>query len=225
MTKFIYRNLPNIVSILGTLPVFLLLMEDGYKFLFPLIVYNNFMDDLDGILAAELNLRSQLGSNLDNVADCVTHSLFVLTIGFHFGNGITAVAAAAAVATIAILLRVVSRLTSPSLNGTGSPTNELIRHLLLLLLAARIFDFDPVPFLIALFALHSVSMLAPFRMPFMIRSLAKSTAAVCAVNIVLVTAWLVPMTTPFIAVTFAGAYSYSFLTGARRWFDARQARG
>ncbi len=52
----IYKNLANAVSILGVLPLCLLFVADGYRYLIPLIVYNNIMDDLDGILAAKLNI-------------------------------------------------------------------------------------------------------------------------------------------------------------------------
>ena len=56
---FIYRNLANTVSILGVLPLVLLFLEDGYRYLIPLIIFNNVMDDLDGVLAAKLNIRSR----------------------------------------------------------------------------------------------------------------------------------------------------------------------
>ena len=54
--QFIHRNLANGVSILGVLPLFILLREGGYQYLIPLIIYNNIMDDLDGILAAKLGI-------------------------------------------------------------------------------------------------------------------------------------------------------------------------
>ncbi|MBW2400325.1 MAG: hypothetical protein JRG80_13765, partial [Deltaproteobacteria bacterium] len=44
----LYKNIPNIVSILGVLPLGLLLLDDGFQFLLPLLLYNNVMDDLDG---------------------------------------------------------------------------------------------------------------------------------------------------------------------------------
>ncbi len=42
-----YKNLANVVSILGILPIAILFMKDGYQYLIPLIVYNNIMDYLD----------------------------------------------------------------------------------------------------------------------------------------------------------------------------------
>jgi len=66
----IYRNLPNIVSILGVLPLCILLLDDGITYLCALIVFNNIMDDLDGILAKKLRLQSDFGAGLDNV--CAT---------------------------------------------------------------------------------------------------------------------------------------------------------
>jgi len=61
----IYKNLPNIVSLLGVLPLSILFFKDGFQYLIPLIIYNNIMDDLDGILAIKLNLKSDFGAALD----------------------------------------------------------------------------------------------------------------------------------------------------------------
>jgi hypothetical protein len=49
--SFLYRNLANATSILGVLPLVILLLDGGYKYVVPLIIFNNFMDDLDGGLA------------------------------------------------------------------------------------------------------------------------------------------------------------------------------
>lgn len=210
MRNAIYKNLPNIVSILGFAPIGLLLLEDGYRFLIPLIIFNNVMDDLDGLLAARLDLKSSLGAILDNVCDLVAHTLFVLVVGMHFGG---ACALASVGATVAVMLRVVARLNNPTGVGNGSPTNELMRHMLLLLLAAGMLDFDPAPFLVAIFLLHSVSMLVPFSMPHMIRSRARSASAVFLVNAALVIAWLAPPTTLLIAAAFACSYLFSLVAG------------
>ena len=67
----------NVVSILGVLPICILFGEHGYDYLLPLIVYNNIMDDLDGVLAAKLNIKSNFGARLDNVCDAIAHSVFV----------------------------------------------------------------------------------------------------------------------------------------------------
>ena len=221
----IYKNLANIVSILGILPICLLFVQDGYRYLVPLIVYNNIMDDLDGILATDLNIKSRFGANLDNLCDAVAHIVFVMVIGFHFledsrwVGGICA--ALALVAVVAMVLRVTVRLDPTSTAGTGSPTNELIRHTLFILLLAENLSFSPVPFLIAIFAFHAVSMLVPFRMPYQIRSMAKSNIAIILVNLALVGAWLIPYVTPIVAASFIGAYLVSFTVGGVQWL--RQA--
>jgi phosphatidylglycerophosphate synthase len=75
-----YGNLANAVSILGVLPLCLLFLNDGFQYLIPLIVYNNFMDDLDGVLAGKLNIRSEFGAILDNVCDAFSHTLFVMLV-------------------------------------------------------------------------------------------------------------------------------------------------
>jgi phosphatidylglycerophosphate synthase len=59
--NFLYRNLANVTSILGVLPLVLLFFDDGYRYVIPLIIFNNVMDDLDGVLAAKLNIRSRFG--------------------------------------------------------------------------------------------------------------------------------------------------------------------
>jgi phosphatidylserine synthase len=220
----IYKNLANVVSILGVLPLCLLLVSDGYQYLIPLIVYNNIMDDLDGILAAKLNIRSRLGANLDNLCDAVSHVIFVMVILVHFlgdaqpGNLVCATLGMGAV--VAILLRVGTRLDPGQVALSGSPTNELIRHLLFMLLLANTFSFDPVPYLGVVFLFHTVSMLVPFAMPHQIRSLAKSTFAISMVNVALIVAWLMPGATPIVAAFFFGAYLFSLSVGA-----VRQVRG
>ncbi len=206
--KIIYRNIPNIVTILGVLPLALLFSEQGYQYLIPLIVYNNIMDDLDGILAAKLKLKSDFGANLDNVCDAVSHTLFVMAIGMHYGLvcGLISV-----VAIAAILIRVVLRLDSSNEKGTGSPTNELIRHVFFVLLLSDMFSFNPVLLLIAIFLLNTVSMHIPYPMPYMIRSQAKTATLVVIVNILLISAWLFPYALPIIAGCFFSAYLYSFI--------------
>lgn len=220
MAKILYRNLPNIVSILGVLPIGLLLLPYGYQFLIPLIVYNNMMDDLDGILAARLNLKSSFGAMLDNMCDAVTHSMFVLVVGFHFG-GLCAVASVGAMITI--ILRITSRLDAPSTNPRGTPTNELIRHILFLLILAVVFDFNVATPLIAAFVLHGISMLVPFAMPHLIRGRTRSAAAIGLVNLALVVAWLLPVTTPLIAAAFVLTYLFSFAKGGASWLWSSKA--
>jgi len=206
--KIIYRNIPNIVTVLGVLPLALLFSKHGYQYLIPLIVYNNIMDDLDGILAAKLKLKSDFGANLDNVCDAVSHTLLVMAIGMHYG---LACGLISAIAIAAILIRVVSRLDASNEKETGSPTNELIRHVFFALLLADMFSFNPALPLIAIFLLNSVSMHMPFPMPYMIRSQARTATLVVIVNILLISAWLLPYALPIIAGCFFSAYLYSFV--------------
>ena len=95
-----------------------------------------------------------------------------------------------AVAIAAILIRVVSRLDPSNEKGTGSPTNELIRHVFFALLLADMFNFNPALPLIAIFLLNIVSMHIPYPMPYMIRSRAKTAITSwhgqCSVNFSLV---------------------------------------
>lgn len=213
----IYRNLPNIVSILGVLPLSLLLLEDGFSYLPALIVYNNFMDDLDGILARELHLSSDFGARLDNVADAVSHILIALVVGAHYGGVVLAFSALAA---SAILVRAAQRLSPSPAYGIGTPTNELMRHLLLLVLLQNAFGLDITVYLVVAFLLNAVSMLVPFSMPELVRAQAKSVVAILLVNVALGAAWMIVAAAPVVAAAFFGTYLYSFGAGGISWFRA-----
>lgn len=209
-----YKNLANIVSILGVLPIVILFGENGYKYIIPLIVYNNVMDDLDGILAQKLGIASDTGMRLDNLCDGIAHTVFVMAIGMHYG-GICALASS--VASVGIILRIVARLDPKGATSNGSMTNELVRHAFFVLLLSQIFSFDPEPYLILTFALHTLSMLAPIPMPYLLRKLAKSAKIVVLVNLVLVAAWLLPFITPFVAACFMLSYLFSLGAGGIAW--------
>ena len=214
--NFIYRNVANVTSLLGVLPLAILFLDDGYRYVIPLIVFNNFMDDLDGVLATKLNIKSRFGADLDNICDAVAHVVLALTVGAHFGG---LPFAASLIATGAILLRTVTRLNPNAIAGTGSQTNELMRHMLFTLLLAWQFGFSPEYVLIAVFLIHSVSMLVPRPMPHPIIDWAKSAAALGLVNVALVAAWLVPYVSPIVTAGFVAAYMYSFIfvLGGTRW--------
>jgi phosphatidylserine synthase len=215
--NFLYRNIANITSILGVLPLAVLYLDNSYQYLIPLILFNNVMDDLDGIFAKKLNISSRFGADLDNVCDAVSHIAITLAVGVYFGGLVLAMSA---IAAIAILLRATSRLNPETPSG-GSPTNELMRHLLFILLLSAIFDVNPEYFLIVVLFLNAVSMSLPFKMTAMIRSQAKTATLVVLVNVTLVIAWLLPETTVFIATIFMFSYLYAFLMGGALWIKAQ----
>ena len=229
--KTVYKNLANVVSILGILPLAVLFLKDGYQYLIPLMIYNNIMDDLDGILAAKLNIRSQFGAILDNVCDAVAHTVFVMVVAMQVwtdqGDVCGGICAAAGLmAAMALVLRVVTRLHPAAVTGTGTATNELVRHMFFILLLAHVFDFTPAPLLTVTFVLHTVSMLAPYRLPWLIRSLTKSATAVGLVNVSLVVAWLVvchasqliaATVVSLTAAAFLLSYLVSFAWGGIGW--------
>ncbi len=206
----LYKNIPNIVSILGVVPLAMLFLEDGFQYLLPLILYNNVVDDLDGILAAKLDLESEFGGVLDNVCDAVSHVLIVMAVGMHYG-GLCALLSLIAAASI--LVRVVSRLSGTRASG-GSPTNEVMRHILFALVLTQYFELAPEPFLSAVFVLNALSMQVPFPLRFSIRNLATSVAAVAGVNVALALAWWFPVTAPTIGACFIATYLYSLVAGA-----------
>jgi phosphatidylserine synthase len=211
----IVRNLANVISLLGVLAVGVLFLDDGYQYLLPLIIFNNVMDDLDGIVAAKLNIKSEFGAVLDNVCDAVAHTVFVLMVGMHYG-GVCGVFAL--VASTAILIRVVSRLLPGATVEAGSPTNELIRHMFFVLLLARLFSFPAENVLMVVFTLHTASLLLPYRMPSLIRSLTKSAFSVGLVNVALLVAWLFPYAAPIVALAFGSTYLYGFVVGGIQSF-------
>ena len=209
----VYRNTANAVSILGIIPLPILLMSGGYRYAIVLMIYNNIMDDLDGILAVKLGIQSEFGAILDNVCDALAHSVFVMVIAMHHG---VVCGAVSVVAIVAIELRVVSRLRVGATPASGSPTNELVRHLLFILLLAEIYAFEATPYLIAAFILHAISMLAPLPMPYLLRSMTKSVATIAMINLALLSAWLFPISTPVIAACFFVTYVLSFASAAIR---------
>jgi phosphatidylserine synthase len=215
LRSLIYVNLANAVSILGVLPLLLLFQEGGYQYLIPLMIYGNVMDDLDGVLAAKLSIKSDFGARLDNVCDAIAHSVIVMFVGMHFGG---VCAAASLVGAAAIVIRSVTRLGPSQATSTGSATNELIRHVLFILLLSQSFQFGANGFLVAAFLLHAVSMLVPCKLPYLIRSLTKSPFAIALVNVALLVAWLLPSATPAIAACFIVPYLYS-LSVALLQFD------
>ena len=217
--NFVYRNLANVTSILGVLPLVLLFLDEGYRYLIPLIIFNNVMDDLDGILAARLNIRSRFGADLDNVCDAVAHVALVMAVGAHYGGVVLMVST---IAAAAIILRVTIRVNPEGQTGNGSPTNELMRHMLFVLLLTQMFDVDPGFYLVLIFVLHSVTMVVPFKLTVLIRGLAKTTTAVTFVNVALVAAWLIPVTTPLIAAAFFATLLYSFIVGGGQWRRERE---
>jgi phosphatidylglycerophosphate synthase len=211
----VYRNIANAVSILGIIPLPLLLMNDGYRFVIPLMIYNNIMDDLDGILAVKLDIQSEFGCILDNVCDVLAHAVFVMVIAMHHGAVCGAVSV---VAILAIELRVVSRLRPSAAGAAGSPTNELVRHMLFILLLGEAYAFNATPFLIAAFILNAISMIVPLPMPYLLRGMTKSAVAIAMINLALLSAWLLPISTPVIAACFFVTYALSFIAAAIRWF-------
>jgi len=217
--NFLYRNLANIVSILGVLPLALLFLQDGYRYVIPLIIFNNVMDDLDGILAAKLHIRSRFGADLDNVCDAVAHGVLVLAVGAHF-NGL--VLGVSMIAAASIILRATSRINPDAVPGLGSPTNELMRHMLFILLLTHIYDVDPGIYLVLIFLLHSITMTLPIKLPILIRGLSKTATVTFFVNVSLVAAWLIPTITPLIAVGFISTYLYSFVVGGSQWLKERE---
>ena len=179
------------------------------------------MDDLDGIVAVKLKISSVFGATLDNVCDVVAHTVFALVVGMQYGGicGVLSLAAATA-----MLIRVVSRIVPGATVGTGSPTNELMRHMLFVLLLEEAFSFEGASVLAVVFALHTVSMLVPYRMPGLIRSVTKSAVSIGLVNVALVVAWLAPQATPVVAGAFGSTYLYGLMFGGYKWTKGARSR-
>jgi phosphatidylglycerophosphate synthase len=214
MCSGVYKNLANLVSIFGVLPLLILFDEKNFVYIIPLLIYNNFMDDLDGILAKKLNIASDTGMRLDNVCDAFAHTAFVMVIGMHYG-GLCALASL--LASTGIIFRIVARLDPKGAPPNGSMTNELMRHTVFILILSQIFEFRPDLYLVVAFALHAATMVAPFPVAYLLRKLTKSAIAVLFLNLLLVVAWLLPNATPYIAASFFFTYLYSIGKGSLEW--------
>jgi len=209
----LYRNLPNLVSLLGVTPLCLLNTPLAFQLLPALIIFNNLMDDLDGILARKLNPGSRFGAALDNVCDAAAHAGITLYVGSLYG-GVSLLACQLAAA--AVLLRLTGRLMPEAVLNRGSTTNELMRHLLFVVLLERDYGVSAAPWIVSVLLLHSVSLLVRFPMPHLLRTQAKRPATVLGLNGVLLVAWLVPAGLIPIALAFVSTYLYSFGIGAWR---------
>jgi hypothetical protein len=60
-------------------------------------------------------------------------------------------------------------------------------------------------------------MLSPFPIPYLIRSLTKSATAIGFVNVSLLVAWLIPITSLIIALCFFTTHLYSLISEGARW--------
>ncbi|MHA2338080.1 MAG: CDP-alcohol phosphatidyltransferase family protein [Candidatus Hodarchaeales archaeon] len=218
MKEIFKGNLANFATILGVLPIILLFYPENFYLLSVLIIYNNIMDDLDGILARELKITSKFGGNLDNLSDTVAHIVILWTVMTHFGD---VVLIFGLLATISILIRVTMRLDASNPMTGGSPTNELMRHILFVYLLSIHFQIDIIWLLAVILIINSLSLVAPFDMPYMIRKKSKSVLAITLVNILLIIAWLVPLLSIIIILSFFITYIYSFGFGGWKWWNSK----
>src|SRR5262245_42943480 len=204
-------NLPNVASVLGAAPLVLALGPDGQALLPLLLRYNSAMDGLDGRLARARRAESAFGASLDNLWDAVAHVLLAMAVAGPRGG---AAQAASALACAAILLRMTWRLRADARSGCGSTTNELMRHLLFILLAERALGRDLSGLVTAVLAVHAATLVAPFPMPYLIRTLARTPARIALVNASLVAAWLWPPALALAALAYGGSYLVSLGAGA-----------
>jgi phosphatidylglycerophosphate synthase len=201
--RVLRENLPNLASVLGVLPLCLVFAPGGQSLLPALLLYNNAMDDLDGLLARLLHAESAFGAALDNLCDAVAH--IVLAMAVAGGRGSAALGGAALVCA-AILLRMGRRLNGIAVAGHGSTTNELMRHLFLALVAERVLGQDLTPVVTALFVAHAFTLVAPFPMPYLVRTLARTPGQIALVNASLVAAWLWPPALAAAIAAYGGSY-------------------
>jgi len=204
---YIYKNCANLLSLLGVAPLFILFQEEGFQYIIPLIIYNNILDDLDGFVAKKLKIRTQYGGNLDNICDAVAHSIIVISVGIHFGES---PALFSIVAVSSIILRITNRLELGSNFEGGTQTNELMRHIMFILLISELGGFNPSPILALVFVLNSVSMLITIPFPFMLVHFTKNTTSLTLFNLSLILAFLVKPLSYIFGGAFLLTYIYSF---------------
>jgi phosphatidylglycerophosphate synthase len=203
----IYKNCANLISLLGLAPVYLLFHAEGFQFIVPFIIYNNIMDDLDGAVAKKLGIRSQFGANVDNICDAIAHSAIVIAVGTYFGGALTVISL---IAAFSIVLRTAARIDPNSISDQGTQTNELLRHIMFILLIGEMTGLNLVPVLTTIFLMNSISMLLPTHFTFMIVHYAKTPVSMMWFNISLILAyWFQPLTY-LIGAAFFITYIYSF---------------
>jgi phosphatidylglycerophosphate synthase len=212
---FLFRtNLANMVTLAGVLPLSLLLTPVGLAYLPYFLVYNNAIDDLDGVLARKLGIESSFGAVLDNLCDTVAHVLLVMVISAVKRGTIMWWAL---LPVTAILIRMALRIDAKSAQAFGSSTNELLRHLLFLLLLEQTWSLDIEVAFIAVFLCHSVSLLVPFQMTYLVRGWFKSPFYLLFLNIMLLVTVFVPLLVTLIAPVYFIAYLFSLGWGAIKW--------
>ena len=204
---YIYKNCANLLSLLGVAPLFILFQEGGFQYIIPLIIYNNIMDDLDGAVAKKLKIRTQYGSNLDNICDAVAHSIIVISVGIHFGGNLTLFSV---VAVSSIILRIANRFELGSNFEGGTQTNELMRHIMFILLISELGEFNPSQILASVFVLNSISMLITIPFPFMLVHFANNPTSLTLFNLSLILAFLVKPLSYIFGGAFFLTYIYSF---------------
>ena len=177
------------------------------------------MDDLDGILAKSLGIQSRFGATLDNICDAVAHILIIWVV---VSRAEWFVIPFALTATAAVIIRSTTRIEcSEGTSQRGSPTNELMRHVLFLTLLSNYYEFSTDWYLGILLILHSLSLLVPFKMPHLIRAKTNGIIPIALINLILVLAWQVQQLTAVIALCFVSTYLYSFLSGGITWIKRR----
>jgi phosphatidylserine synthase len=113
----------NSISLLGIIPVFLLLYPQMYSY-FPLIAsFNILADDLDGIVARSMGTNSERGRFIDILCDAFSHIVLLMAAAKNHGFFIKLLALTA-------LVSMISRLASSSLKKVGkfngTTTNEYV---------------------------------------------------------------------------------------------------
>lgn len=212
--SFFRTNIANMVTLAGVLPLSGLLTPVGLAYLPYFLVYTNAIDDLDGVLARRLGIESSFGAILDNLCDAVAHVLLVMVISAVKGG---AMMWWALLPVTAILIRIALRLETQSAHTFGSSTNELLRHLLFLILLEQTWSLEMEVAFIAVFLCHSVSLLVPFQMTYLVRGWFKSPFYLLVLNIMLLVMVFVPLLATLIAPVYFIAYLFSLGWGAIKW--------
>ena len=207
MGTYIYKNCANLLSLLGVAPLFILFQEGGFQYIIPLIIYNNILDDLDGFVAKKLKIRTQYGGNLDNICDAVAHSIIVISVGIHFEGSL---ALFSIVAVSSIILRITNRFELGSNFKGGTQTNELMRHIMFILILSELEGFNPSPILALVFVLNSISMLITIPFPFMLVHFTNNSTSLTLFNFSLILAFLVKPLSYIFGGAFLLTYIYSF---------------
>lgn len=210
--------LPSILSILGLVPMFLLLSYEWRGYLSWFILYYLAMDDLDGSVARALGTESRFGEHLDDTCDAVVHSVVAVLGGLVLGG---MVLVASFVVATAIVIRMAAR-SSGIGRGVpwGEPGNEVSILWLILHSGGTVAWLGTDLVITLLLMIHAAMMLMPFPVR-IVRTRLKRAASVASYYVLLASICLYPQVSGPVFMIYTALYLTLSLQAILRWMSRR----